>query len=363
MSRAVLDCLAFPMHVTPAPLGMVRNASGSRSERRKRILFVHSRKASFIMIDRALLAERWDVVDWYQPGRLTNLPGLVLALLRCDMVFGWFVSWHAFWPIMLARAFRKPSVLVVGGFDTASVPEIGYGFQQGGIRKRLSRAVMARAGRLITNSYSSLREIEQNVGLPADRVTVVYHGVPDPFGSEGAPIRERIALTVGQVIHGNLERKGMRPFVEAASDLPDVRFVLAGSWADDSVELLRAHAPPNVRFTGWISDEELNELYRSASVYVQASRHEGFGLSLAEGMLAGCIPVVTSVGALPEVVGDVGVTVEHPDGVLVADGIRRALEMQPEGRVAARARIVNEFPLEGRRRGVWEVVEGALRNR
>ena len=35
----------------------------------KRILYVHSRKASFVAIDREILAERYEVEDYYQPGR------------------------------------------------------------------------------------------------------------------------------------------------------------------------------------------------------------------------------------------------------------------------------------------------------
>jgi hypothetical protein len=69
---------------------------------------------------------------------------------------------------------------------------------------------------------------------------------------------------------------------------------------------LRQAASPNVEFLGFVSDEELFSLYARASVYVQASMHEGFGLSVAEAMSAGCIPVVTRAGSLPEVVGDVG---------------------------------------------------------
>ena len=63
---------------------------------------------------------------------------------------------------------------------------------------------------------------------------------------------------------------------------------------------------------------------------MQASLHEGFGLSLAEAMLAGAVPVVTSAGALPEVVGDTGVTIAEPTPAAVAGGVRAALELGPE---------------------------------
>ena len=43
-------------------------------------------------------------------------------------------------------------------------------------------------------------------------------------------------------------------------------------------------------------ESELTTLYAEDSVYVQPSLHEGFGLSVAEAMSAGCVPVVTSAG-------------------------------------------------------------------
>ena len=58
---------------------------------------------------------------------------------------------------------------------------------------------------------------------------------------------------------------------------------------------------------------------------MQASRHEGFGLAVAEAMLAGCVPVVMNVTAMPEVVGDAGVLIESQRPEEVADGVRRAL--------------------------------------
>jgi glycosyltransferase involved in cell wall biosynthesis len=327
-----------------------------------RLLYVHSRKASFVAIDRDILAERFEVEDLYQPGRLPNPVKVVGGVLRADVVFGWFASWHTFVPITLAWLLRKPSVLIIGGFDTANMPDIGYGYQQGGLRRWASRWIMRRASRLITNSEYSLSEIERNTPIPPDRVTVIHHGVPDPFG-EAANGKERLALTVGAIDRGTLVQKGQLPFVQAARELPDVRFAFAGKWLDDAVEELRAVAPANVEFTGWLSDADLRSLYRRAAVYVQASRHEGFGLAVAEAMLAGCVPVVMNVTAMPEVVGGAGVLIESQRPEDVADGVRRALALGPEANRAARERILTTFPMESRRDGILRVVNETLAER
>jgi glycosyltransferase involved in cell wall biosynthesis len=328
----------------------------------KRLLYVHSRKASFVAIDRDILAERFEIDDLYQPGHWPNPLAVVRGVLRADVVFGWFASWHTFFPITLAALLRKPSVMIIGGFDTANMPDIGYGYQQGGLRRWASRWIMRRARRLITHSNYSLSEIERNTPIPTARVTVLHLGVPDPFGEPPAE-KERIALTVGAIDHTTLVQKGQIPFVEAARELPDVRFVFAGKWLDDAVERLREIAPQNVEFTGWLSDEDLQALYRRAAVYVQASRHEGFGLAVAEAMLAGCVPVVMNVTAMPEVVGDAGVLIESQRAEDVADGVRRALELGPDAALRARERILTSFPMESRREGILRVVDEALAGR
>jgi glycosyltransferase involved in cell wall biosynthesis len=250
-------------------------------------------------------------------------------------------------------------LLIIGGFDVANMPDIGYGYQQGGLRQVASRWIMKRASRLLTFSNYALSEIELNTPIPPERVEVIHLGVPDPFG-EPAESKERLALTVGAIDRTTLVQKGQLPFVRAAAELPDVRFVFVGKWLDDAVEELRAAAGENVEFTGWVSDEDLQALYRRAAVYVQASRHEGFGLAVAEGMLAGCIPVVLNVTAMPEVVADTGVLLATPEPSEVAAGVRRAVELGPEAGRRARERILAEFPIERRRERILSVVENAL---
>ena len=327
----------------------------------KRVLYVHSRKASFVAIDREILAECYEVEDLYQPGRVPNLVKIVPAVLRADLVFGWFASWHTFVPITLAWVLRKPSVQIIGGFDTANMPDIGYGYQQGGLRRWASRWIMRRASRLVTNSHYSRTEIAANTPIAPERVTVVHHGVPDPFAElDPDRERERLAITVGHLVKTTLMQKGHQPFVEAARHLPDVRFVFVGKAHDDAVEHLRDLAPPNVEFTGWLSDAELEDVYRRASVYVQASRHEGFGLAVAEAMLAGCVPVVMDVTAMPEVVDGAGVLISSQEPGAVAAGVREALALDPGAHRRARERILHTFPMRIRREGILGVVGEAL---
>jgi glycosyltransferase involved in cell wall biosynthesis len=338
-----------------------------------RLLFVKSRRASFIELDERLLAERHDVHEIYQPGHYPQPGRLLREVVWADVIVGWWASWHTFAPFTLAWLMRKPSLLIIGGFDTAAEPELGYGYQLGGIRAVMSRFTMRRAGALMTNSEYSRREIERNIGFPRERVRLLYHGVADADPA-GGPLTGRVGsnlhpnlphlgldperplvLTVGIVDRINLDRKGLRVFAEAAKLVPEAQFVIAGKIAGGAGGELEAIGAPNLALAGWVTDEELASLYGAARVYVQASRHEGFGVAVAEAMLARCVPVVTAAGALPEVVGDTGVVLEDGSAQSVAAGIRQALAAPTAG--DARARVLERFSVQQRRDGLLALVE------
>ncbi len=317
-----------------------------------RLLFVKSRKASFIELDQRLLGERFEVHELYQPGRFSDPIRALREVIAADVVVGWWASWHTFLPITLAWMLRRPSLLIVGGFDTAAEPELGYGFQLGGPRAWLSRFTMRRARILMTNSDYSRQEIWRNTRIPPEQVRVVHHGVPE-VASGGE--KRQLALTVGIVDRANLDRKGLRAFVDAAAQLPEVEFVVAGRHEGDAADQLRARASANVRLTGWLQETELAQLFDSAAVYVQASKHEGFGVSVAEAMLARCVPVVTRAGALPEVVGDTGVLLDDSAPATVALGVTRALGLGTGE--AARNRVLQRFSVQQRRDGLFALLD------
>lgn len=314
-----------------------------------RIFFVHTGNETFTRIDHDLLAAAFTVEGFHAARKFpADFFTYWRGVKNCDAVFCWFASWNSLWTLLLARILGKRSVLVIGGYDLANLPAANYGHQRGGVAQWISRLAMQLADTVFTNSYYSQKEAEQNAGIAPERVQVIYHGVPDPFGELPQTPKERLALTVGNVDYPNLKRKGLEPFVRAAEFLPAVQFVVVGQWADDAIAYLKTIAAPNVTFTGRVSNEELLDYYRRAAVYVQASLHEGFGMSVAEAMLAGCIPVVTRAGALPEVAGECGVYCASSDPAGLAAAVTSALGMPTEACRAARQRIRTSFPLEQR---------------
>jgi glycosyltransferase involved in cell wall biosynthesis len=324
-----------------------------------RILFVHNALQPFVAVDLNLLRERYAVQEWFVRSRAINLVATWRAVRRADLVFGWFASWHTFFPVLFARWLSKPALVVIGGYDVARVDAAAYGSQRSALKRNMVRIIARCATQLLAFSQSAQREALQHQVAVPERLTVAHLGVPEraqPHVERDA----RLVITVGGVGRTNLLRKGLQPFVQAAAHLPDLQFVLAGKWFDDSIETLRANAGANVAFTGYLSDADLQTLYAKASIYVQASLHEGFGMSVAEAMLMGCIPVVTNVGALPEVVGDCGFYAADNSPQAVAAAIRQALAADEALRQRARTRVLTHFSMEQRRTALFELIQACL---
>jgi len=325
-----------------------------------RVLFAHNGQERFVLQDLAFLSQTYDVIDWYPSKPKLSLAKLYRRVRESDLIFGYFASWHTFFPVLFSRLTSKPSLLVIGGYDVANMPEIGYGLQRGGRSKWLSRWTMHLATCLVANSCYLQREAEVNAGLPEERVLVVYLGVRDELGTLPRAPRVRMALTVGNVDRVNLRRKGHEPFVRAAALLPNVEFVLVGAWKDSAVDYLRSIATTNVSFPGWVDDTTLFDYYSRAHTYVQVSAHEGFGMSVAEAMLAGCIPVVTRAGALPEVVGPCGVYAPNQEPSVIAEAIQKSLSLSEDMRAKARQRVLDNFAVARRQDSLQQLVSELL---
>ena len=318
-----------------------------------RILFLYENAAPFVTADLEILGGRFDVtpMECSAGGTFRSLLG---PLRGSDASFSWFALGYAARAVLLGKWFRRPSVVVAGGWDVISMPEIGYGAVRSPRGRRRARYVLRQCSLLLTFSDWSRQTIE---ALSGRRPETVHLGVDvDRFRPAA---KEPLVVTVGNVTKENLARKGIETFVRAAALVPDVPFLVVGRQEPEAMEAVRTIAPPNVRFTGRLSDEALRDLLARAKVYVQASHNEGFGLAVAEAMAAGCVPVVTKAGSLPEVVGEIGLFAQIESPEATAEAIRRALESDRGD--AAREHVARSFPISRRREHLLELVDGIMR--
>jgi glycosyltransferase involved in cell wall biosynthesis len=311
--------------------------------------------ATFVAKDYEILEGRYRMRRWCYRGSLHGLPDRIviwLFVLTSDFNVSWFGYHQAYWAVKFSKALGKKSLVILGGFDVCEEEDANLPSRVDEIRY-----ILRNAHRILAVSK---RVREKALGIePSARVDVVYHGF-DAGKYRPSGEKKEVATTVAFVNRQNLRRKGLETFVRSAVFAPECEFLVVGEWLDDAIDHLRSIATKNVSFPGHVSETELIRILQGSSAYVQISAHEGFGCSLAEAMLCGCVPVVTNRGAIPEVAGDAGIYVEYDNPEGTARAIRAALTRGEPGGRAARERIASHFPLEKRREALLAAVAEAV---
>ena len=75
-----------------------------------------------------------------------------------------------------------------------------------------------------------------------------------------------------------------------------------------------------MRFTGFVEDDHLPDLYRGALLFVYPSLYEGFGLPVLEAMACGTPVITSNRTSLPEVAGDAALLIDptRPESLATA---------------------------------------------
>lgn len=185
-----------------------------------------------------------------------------------------------------------------------------------------------RADRMVTVSHFSKAEIVKHMGVPEDWVTVT-HEAADPMFQKlpGARLPERIRREIGtteQVILyvGSVEpRKNLATLVRAFDALvqrgrcqPTLVIGGGSGWLNSDLheEIGRRRLNDRIHFAGFVTDEELVQLYNACTIFVYPTIYEGFGLPVIEAMGCGIPVVTTRVTSIPEVGGDAVVYIDDP---------------------------------------------------
>lgn len=228
--------------------------------------------------------------------------------------------------------------------------------------KRIAERVFKPADALIAISECTKSDAVRILGLPPEKIEVIYPGVAEEFfrvpGDARIGIGLAYDLTKPYVLFvGTIEpRKNLAALLDAWELLaPDLRshfdLVVIGApgWGDPGVlNRLRAGVA-GVRYLGYVPEEDLPAVTAGATVFVYPSLYEGFGLPVAQAMAAG-VPIVTSnVSSLPEIAADAALLVDPRSPSEIRDAIERLLESED-----LRRSLGNQGNERARQRFRWE---------
>jgi glycosyltransferase involved in cell wall biosynthesis len=324
-----------------------------------KILFVHQGAETFVKKDLEILKEKHEIREVMFRGKLAPLK-VLREIFWCDVAFCWFGKLNAFFAALFGKMLGKKIIVVAGDDDVTSAVVGGkpYGLCSHPLKKYFAFYIFSVADMVLPVSEYSYAETIANAKADPKRVKTILHGFDSNFfRRQGSINKSPVVATIASINEEYYHRKGLRLFANAAKKFPDVDFIIIGPILDSGIaRLLLQDASPNFKLVGPHFGQALVDLLSSVSVYIQASEWESFCCSVAEAMLCECVPVVSKSAALPEVVGDAGLYLDHLSGDDLAEKIGNALA-HPELGKLARRRILDKFPLSKRKTELLKAIE------
>lgn len=205
-------------------------------------------------------------------------------------------------------------------------------------RRRIERAALSRARRVVVLSDFMRRRIIECHRLEAERMLMIPPGVdarmfspiPDYRLARPALYLQRdqfVLFTVRNLV----PRMGLDALISAMArvrqSIPRARLLIGGSGPLRSAleaQVAALHLDGCVKFLGFVPENVLPEYYRAADLFVlPTARLEGFGLVTVEAMASGTPVFGTPVGATEEILGRLEGTLlaAGPDADSLAAGI------------------------------------------
>ena len=193
---------------------------------------------------------------------------------------------------------------------------------------RLIRDTVERSDRLIAISHRTKTDLVELLNVEPDRIQVVYPGRHEEWSASSetslSAIRTHYGLPPRYLLylgslgpHKNVSTL-LRAFALAReTGRLDVPLVIVGDarWGEQTLDLLKdLHLRRHVILTGRVPDSDVPAMHSGAMAFVFSSFYEGFGLPVLDAMTYGVPAIVSTGGALPEVVGGAGICLP-PDSI------------------------------------------------
>ena len=196
---------------------------------------------------------------------------------------------------------------------------------------KMQKRVVKQLDNLVTVSHASRRDIATDFAIAETKLDIIHNGI-DTSVFRPIPAIEPDEFNVMATASADVPLKGLDYLIRAisilANEIPELKLTVLGKLKEDgkTAKLIRQLGLENrIHFYSGLSSQEVAELYAKASCAVVPSIYEGFGLPAGEAMACGVPVITTNGGALPEVVGDAGITVQTRDHIALADAIRTLL--------------------------------------
>jgi glycosyltransferase involved in cell wall biosynthesis len=335
------------------------------------MLYFYQSLSSFVIQDLVSFNESFAVAAFlFQPKIKAFLPLTIIKekifllknIISSDIMVCQFAGYHSLLPVIFGKIFMKPCIIIVGGTDCTSMPSINYG----NLRKMLMRwftlkslkyafHIISPGISLIECDYTysdsdyrkqGYKSFDSSIKTP---YSIIHNGIDTTRFRIYPEIRrkENSFLTICTTIDKRTYRlKGIDLFFKIADSFPEFEFTVIGR----KIEEFEILPPSNVTLIDFVPHELLPSKIAGYTFYCQLSMSEGFGISLAEAMACGCVPLVSKVGIMDYIIGDSGFILEKYDIDLLLSLVTRAVDSDTKSLgEKARIRIVENFDMQKRK--------------
>ncbi|MCK5849990.1 MAG: glycosyltransferase family 4 protein [Kiritimatiellae bacterium] len=202
---------------------------------------------------------------------------------------------------------------------------------------------------IATVSEFSRQDIAATVGAPLSKIRVIPNGLREPAPADPVIQKEltkKFNLENGFILNagGIHERKNIVRLVQAFANLIKTEnykgnLIITGSASGAPYQqkmrkmcdaaISAANLTGKVIFAGFVSEDELDNLLRTADIFIYPSLYEGFGIPILEAMKTGTPVITSNLTAMPEVAGDAALLIDPLDVNDITTKMATLLKDQP----------------------------------
>lgn len=196
---------------------------------------------------------------------------------------------------------------------------------------------------IITDSENSKKDIERYLRVSGEKIFVIPLAVDPIYKKEVTKeklkeVKDRFNLPdkfILTVAGGPNPNKNL-PSLAEVTDRLDFPLIIVGKGMlqevrepvhPELIDMVRLKVYKHLILPGFVSNDDLNAIYRLATLYVQPSLYEGFGLPLLEAMTAGCLVASSNKSSLPEIYHENAITFNPKKLSSMEKAIKKALNL------------------------------------
>lgn len=186
--------------------------------------------------------------------------------------------------------------------------------------------IIKNADRIISISENTKKDLIEILNIPGEKIDVIYHGFNQGPKKMDDNKYGRYILFVG-VRRGykNFSRLA-KAFSELRREDNDLKLICTGQpFIKEELEELKSLDILESTYLYGVNEQQLNELYTNALVFVYPSLYEGFGMPVLEAFSNECPVCLSNSSSLPEVAGNAGEYFDPHDTESIKHAIQKVI--------------------------------------